>query len=91
VEVDEEAVEALRVDEATIRCPWDLVCVVWRSGRRAYYRDKMAAMADFLAGNQPGFEPGVRLEYLTASDSKELTELRERVEHGPVVIHRPTI
>ena len=91
VEVDEEAVEALRVNEPTIRCPWDLVCVVWQSGRRAYYRDKMAALADFLAGNQPGFEPGVRLEYVTAGDSKELIELRERVEHGPVVMHRTTV
>jgi L-alanine-DL-glutamate epimerase-like enolase superfamily enzyme len=91
IEVDEDAVEALRVDEARIDCPWDLVCVVWRSGKRAYYRDKMAAMADFLAGNQPGFEPGVRLEYLVAGNSKELIDLRGRVERGPVVVARGTV
>jgi len=84
IEVDEDAVEALRVDEAHIQCPWDLVAVRWLSGRRVYYRDKMAAMADFLAGNQPGYEPGVSLEYLHAAGNPELIRLRERVQHGPV-------
>lgn len=63
VTLDEEAVERLREDYPFIRCPWNRVAVVWPSGRRAVYRDKMAAMTDFLAGNQPGYEPGVRLEY----------------------------
>jgi L-alanine-DL-glutamate epimerase-like enolase superfamily enzyme len=84
IQVDEDAVEGLRVDEAHIQCPWDLVCVKWLGGRRVYYRDKMAAMADFMAGNQSGYEPGVTLEYLHAAGNPELIELRERVAHGPV-------
>jgi L-alanine-DL-glutamate epimerase-like enolase superfamily enzyme len=84
IEVDEAALAELQVDEPAIYCPWDLVCVRWRSGRRVYYRDKMAAMADFLAGNQPGYEPGVSLEYVIAGTDRKLIALRERVQQGPV-------
>lgn len=87
VEIDLDAVERHRVEEPPLRMPFDLICAVWESGRRAYYRDKYHAREDFMAGNQPVFEAGVRLELLKDDGSEEFADLKARVQEGAVVSH----
>lgn len=84
VSVDEGALKRLRVAEPRSQRPWDLVCVVWADGRRVYYSDKQQCQRDFWQGNQPLFEPGVRLEMLSDDGSRDFARLKEQVKQGPV-------
>ncbi|HUE75291.1 MAG TPA: enolase C-terminal domain-like protein [Chloroflexota bacterium] len=54
------------------------------NGERTYYLNEDQYRDDFLGGNQPVFEPGVRLEVLPGDGSTDWTYLHRRVQSGPV-------
>src|SRR5262249_17601344 len=85
VELDEGALQRLRVDEPRAIRPWDMVRVAWPDGRQVYFADKSQCQADFLKGNQPLFVRGVRLELLKDDGSAAFARRREAVQQGPVV------
>lgn len=85
VELDEGALERLRVEEPRRIRPYDMVRVCWPDGRQVYYADRSQCQADFLQGNQPLFVRGVRLELLPDDGSAAFARRREATQQGPVV------
>jgi len=57
------------------------------TGEKTWYANEMGEHGywdDFMRGNQPRFEHGVRLERWDNDGSKEWKELAERTKAGPV-------
>jgi L-alanine-DL-glutamate epimerase-like enolase superfamily enzyme len=91
VELDEAALERYRTHTAQKELPRAVYAVVRPSGERTYYAGeyggKIGYWEDFLAGNQPLFERGVRLEQLDDDGSREWADLAARVQVAPVRAH----
>lgn len=67
-----------------------LYAVVRDSGDKTWYRSEYGEQGfwnDFLRGNQPSFEHGVRLETWQNDGSQEWQELAERAKQAPVRYH----
>jgi L-alanine-DL-glutamate epimerase-like enolase superfamily enzyme len=85
VEVDEEALTRYRMRPPhALPRPRLLLQVVWPQGFAMWYRDMQQCWDDFLAGNQPVQERGVRMETLVDDGSKEWAELFQRLQRGPI-------
>jgi L-alanine-DL-glutamate epimerase-like enolase superfamily enzyme len=87
IELDETAVERYRTQSATKELPRALYAFVRANGERTYYKGeygKGGYWEDFLGGNQPLFERGVRLERIDDDGSREWAELYARVQQAPV-------
>jgi hypothetical protein len=64
--------------------PKQLLSVVWPGGRVMHYATMQQCWADFLAGNQPVQERGVKIETTLDDGSRDWAKLAARVEQGPV-------
>lgn len=84
VEIDEEALARLAVPTARKEDQRAVYAVVRPDGGRTYYAHEDHYREDFLAGNQPVFERGVRLETLSDDGSAGWADLHRRVQAGPV-------
>lgn len=91
VTVDEEALSRFRMEPPfDLPEPRHILSVVWPGGRVVHYasmRDQV--WPDFLAGNHPVQEPGVRLEIWEDDGTPEWADLYARVQQGPVRSTRP--
>jgi len=85
---DEEALEKYRVESWQKPGPEDLYAVIWPDGQRTLYATALGSPAsynaDFLAGNEPIYERGVRMETIPNDGSKEFAELRVRALKAPI-------
>ena len=62
VTVDEDLIDQLRIrDASVVEVPRTIYSIRWAGGRTAQYVDREVYESDFLAGNQPVFEPEVTL------------------------------
>jgi L-alanine-DL-glutamate epimerase-like enolase superfamily enzyme len=85
VEVDEAALARFRMEPPyEIPYPKQLLSVVWPGGRVMHYATMQQCWADFLAGNQPVQERGVKIETTPDDGSRDWAKLYARVEQGPV-------
>ena len=84
VTVDEAALEELRTSTSIKEDLRAIYAVVRPNGERTYYAHESQYREDFLAGNQPIFERGVRLEVLPDDGSASWAELARRVQVAPV-------
>jgi len=88
IAIDEEALEKRRVESMEKPGPEDLYAVIYADGRRTLYATALHSAAsyneDFLAGNEPIYERGVRMETIPNDGSKEFAELRVRALRAPV-------
>jgi len=88
IAIDEEVLERFRVESTEKPGPEDLYAVIWPDGRRTLYATALGSPAcynaDFLAGNEPIYERGVRMETIPNDGSKEFAELRARALREPV-------
>jgi hypothetical protein len=67
-----------------IAYPRQLLSVVWPGGRVMHYANMQQCWADFLAGNQPVQERGVKIEATPDDGSREWTDAYTRAERAPV-------
>ncbi|MFD2079101.1 galactonate dehydratase/D-galactarolactone cycloisomerase [Actinopolymorpha cephalotaxi] len=85
VEVDEEALERHRMPAPHVLPERrHVLSVVWPSGRAVHYARMADMWMDFLAGNHPVQEPGVRMDVRLDDGSPEWRELFTRAQRGPV-------
>ena len=85
IQVDEAALERYRMQPPyRIAYPDRLLSVVWQDGRVVHYADMQQCWQDFLAGNQPVQERGVRLEIRPDDGSQEWAKLYQRARQAPV-------
>jgi hypothetical protein len=86
VAVDEAALERYRMAPPyELPEPRHIVSVVWPGGRAVRYsRMREQTWPDFLAGNHPVQERGVRLEAWEEDGTPEWAELYARAVRGPV-------
>jgi L-alanine-DL-glutamate epimerase-like enolase superfamily enzyme len=84
VEVDERVFERLRVPTTEKENLRAFYAVVRPNDERTYYWSEEQYREDFLAGNQPVFEPGVTLESYPDDGSPGWRETYERVKQAPV-------
>lgn len=83
VKVDESTLDRLRVptsQKADLRAVY---AVVRPGGQKVWFGHENVYREDFLAGNQPVFERGVKLEVYEDDGSKEWRELFERASRAP--------
>ncbi len=84
VAVDEEAL-ARYGEPSSVKADQRAVYAVVRpSGERTYYLHEEQYREDFLAGNQPVFERGVRLETIPDDGGAEWADLQRRLQAGPL-------
>ncbi len=86
VEVDEEALERYRMQSPYEHPqPQLILSVVWEGGRVMHYANmRPQCWDDFLRGNQPPQERGVRMEVHADDGTPEWADLRARVVRAPV-------
>ena len=89
VELDMEAIERLRTDDATKPVPRALYALVRPDGTRTWYPAPPPMLPnpywdDFKAGNEPIGERGVRLETVPDDGSADWADMHRRLQHGPV-------
>ncbi|GAA2758994.1 mandelate racemase/muconate lactonizing enzyme family protein [Actinopolymorpha rutila] len=85
VEVDQDALERYRMPAPhTLPERRHVLSVVWPSGRAVHYARMADMWTDFLAGNHPVQEPGVRMDAWLDDGSAEWRELFARAQRGPV-------
>lgn len=85
VTVDEDALARYRMEPPyTITYPHQLLSVIWPGGCVMHYASMQQCWADFLAGNQPVQERGVRMEAMPDDGSRTWADLYARLAHGPV-------
>jgi L-alanine-DL-glutamate epimerase-like enolase superfamily enzyme len=85
IEIDEAALTKYRMEPPyVVPYPRQVLSVVWPGGRMMHYANMQQCWADFLAGNQPVQERGVRLDVMTDDDSKAFADFYARVAQGPV-------
>jgi L-alanine-DL-glutamate epimerase-like enolase superfamily enzyme len=84
IEVPEDVLRQYGTDRS-IRPRTRAVYVVTRpNGDRTYYASETQYWADFLGGNQIGFEPGIRLDALLDDGGAEWKSLEAKVQRGPI-------
>jgi hypothetical protein len=85
VEVDEEALERLRMEPPYVLPERKhVLTVVWPHGRAVHYAHMRQVWNDFLAGNHPVQERGVRMDVSVDDGSPEWADLYARASLGPV-------
>ncbi len=85
IELDEEALEKYRVEEADHTLPRRLTCVVRPGGTRVYFANSGQKWDFFGKGNRPVDDWGCRTELLDDDGSREFADLHERASRAPVV------
>lgn len=86
-ELDEDAVERFRLPEMPEKPyphPGLLIAIRFGSGATSYYTHSQQYWDDFLAGRQPVFQAGTRLEVIPDDGSAEWKELQARAQQGGV-------
>jgi L-alanine-DL-glutamate epimerase-like enolase superfamily enzyme len=87
IELDEAALARYRTQSSKKELPRAIYAFVRANGERTYYHGeygKGGYWEDFLGGNQPLFERGVRLERIDDDGSREWADLYARVQQAPV-------
>jgi L-alanine-DL-glutamate epimerase-like enolase superfamily enzyme len=85
VVVDEEALERYRMPEPHfVPERKHILTVIWPSGRTVHYVSSNQMWVDFLAGNHPVQERGVRFEVRVDDGTPEWAQLFERASRQPV-------
>jgi L-alanine-DL-glutamate epimerase-like enolase superfamily enzyme len=87
VELDEEAVERLRLPEMPAKPyphPNLLIAIRFGSGATSYYTHCQQYWDDFSGGRLPVFQAGTRLELVPDDGSREWRELQARAQQGGV-------
>ena len=87
IEIDEDALTRLRVSGPEKPHVDAIYAVVRPSGEKTYYEHEYGTNGyfhDYLHGNQPVFEKGVRLETLPNDGSKDWQDLKARTKIAPV-------
>jgi hypothetical protein len=83
VKVDESALDRLRVATSAKADLRAVYAVARPGGQKVWFGHENVYREDFLAGNQPVFEQGVKLEVYEDDGSKEWRELYERASRAP--------
>lgn len=84
VELDEDALQRLRVDYEAKTPPRRVYRFVRSNGEVTYYAgERESYYADFQSGNQPVFERGARMEMIDDDGSAAFRELTGRTQSGP--------
>ncbi|MCW5850006.1 MAG: enolase [Anaerolineae bacterium] len=86
IEIDEAALTRYRMQPPYAHpAPRLLLSVAWPGGRVMHYANmRPQCWDDFLMGNQPAQERGVRMEVHPDDGTTEWADLYARVQHGPV-------
>jgi hypothetical protein len=87
VELDEDAVERLRIEpmkQMPYPAPNLLLAIRWPSGATSYYAHTRQYWDDFLYGRLPIFPAGVYLERIPDNGSREWKDLQARASKGGV-------
>lgn len=85
IEIDETALTNFAMQPPyEIPRPRLILSVIWQGGRVMRYCDMRQCWNDFLAGNQPVQERGVRMETWEDDGSKEWMTLHELLQQGPL-------
>ncbi len=83
--VDEDALSRFRMEPSyEIAYPRQLLSVVWPGGRVMHYATMQQCWDDFLAGNQPVQERGVKMETTPDDGSRTWTDLYARALQASV-------
>lgn len=85
IAIDEAALTKYRMEPPyAVAYPRQLLSVVWPGGRTMHYAHMQQCWDDFLAGNQPVQERGVRMDVTTDDGSRAFADCYARVARGPV-------
>lgn len=87
VELDEEAVERLRIEPPESRpypAPGLLIGIRWPSGKTSYYAHTRQYRDDFSAGKLPVFAAGVELKVIPNDGTPEWKELQRQAQKSGV-------
>lgn len=85
IEVDEDALERCRMSRPYVLPERrHILSSVWPNGRVVHYAHMSQMWTDFLAGNHPVQEPGVRFEVRVDDGGSDWADLYARAERGPV-------
>lgn len=89
IEIDEGALARYRMEPPyEIAYPRQLLSVVWPGGRVMHYATMQQCWDDFLVGNQPVQERGVKMETTPDDGSRDWSNLYMQAERAPVRDHR---
>ncbi len=94
VELDEDAVERLRLDEMPEKPyphPGLLLAIRFPSGTTVYYTHTRQYWDDFANGRLPNFVPGVNLEHIPDDGGTEWADLQRRAQQGAVHTAKPAL
>ena len=94
VDLDEEAVEELRIDPPAERpypAPGLLIGIHWPSGKTSYYTHTRQYWADFGADKLPVFAAGVDLKLIPDDGSSQWKKLQQRSQKSGVHSEEPIL
>ena len=84
IELDEDALAKYRVQLPYERPePTDVYSIIWPTGRRVDYASGEALWDDFIAGLQPGYVRGIKMETVGDDGSVEFQKLRQAAKYVP--------
>jgi L-alanine-DL-glutamate epimerase-like enolase superfamily enzyme len=89
VEIDEDALEKYRVEQADLTLPSRLIRYSRANGMNIYFANNSHHTSQmwtyFAGGNQPVYEKGIETELLDDDGSKEFAEIHAQAQVAPVL------